>query len=123
MFAALNTIEPPSLELTIARIVEKVRPWAQERLRLVEERARMRLRQLAVRLGRAEWLDGVSSTSDLMMASVLLRYRMPGHLDEFPTLAAYLARGEARRAYQRAFAAQRRISAAPDEVLEALTMR
>ena len=111
MFAALSTMEPPILDLTIARIFEKDQPWAGERLPLVEDRARVRLGQLAASLGDAEWLDGHFSAGDLMMASVLLRYRMPGILDEYPALAAYVVRAEARPAYQRAFAAQRAINA------------
>ena len=106
MFAALNTIEPPILELVTARIFERDKPWAADRLPLVQERVRERLKPLVARLGRAEWLDGAFSAGDLMMVSVLLRLRPSGMLDEFPSLAAYVARGEARPAYQRAFAAQ-----------------
>ena len=106
MFAALNTVEPPILELVTARIFEGDKPWSKERVPLVEERVRDRLRQLAARLGDADWLDGAFSAGDLMLVSVLLRLRPSGILDEFPVLAAYVARGEARPAYQRAFAAQ-----------------
>lgn len=106
MFAAVNTLEPPILELVTARIVERDEPWAQERLPLVSNRVRDRFKQLSARLGDAEWLDGAFSAGDLMMVSVLLRTRPSGILDEFPTLAAYVARGEARAGYQRAFAAQ-----------------
>ncbi len=106
MFAALNTVEPPILELVTAKVLESDRPWRAERLPLVEERVRARLRQLSVRLGDAEWLDGAFSAGDLMMVSVLLRLRASGILDEFPSLAALVARGEARPAYRRAFAAQ-----------------
>jgi glutathione S-transferase len=113
MFAAVNTIEPPILDLTTARIVERDRPWAQERLPLVASRIRDRFKQLSARLGDAEWLDGAFSAGDLMMVSVLLRTRPSGILDEFPTLAAYVARGEARPAYQRAFAAQLAVNTRP----------
>jgi glutathione S-transferase len=106
MFAALNTVEPPILELGTARIQEGDRPWIRERLPLVEGRVRDRLKQLSTRLGDAEWLDGPFSAGDLMMVSVLLRLKSSGLLDEFPNLAAYLARGEERPAYKRAFAAQ-----------------
>ena len=106
MFAALNTVEPPILELGIAKILEGDKPWAGERLPLVEGRVRDRLRQLAVRLGNADWLDGAFSAGDLMMVSVLLRVRPSGILSEYPNLAAYVARGEARPAYRRAFEAQ-----------------
>jgi len=113
MFAAVNTVEPPILDLSIAKFVEGDKAWSQGRLPLVLDRIRDRLRPLAARLGDADWLDGAFSAGDLMMVSVLLRLRASGLLDEFPTLAAYVARGEARPAYRRAFAAQRAINA-PD---------
>lgn len=111
LFAALNTIEPPILDLAVARLLEADRPWAAERLPLVNDRIRQRFGQLARRLDDAEWLDGDFSAGDLMMVSVLLRTRMAGLLDEFPALAAYVARGEARPAYRRAFAAQLAVNA------------
>lgn len=114
MFAAVNTIEPPILELQNAKFAEGDRPWAQERMPLVLDRIRDRLTQLAARLGDAEWLDGDFSAGDLMMVSVLLRLRASGLLDEFPELAAYVARGEARPAYERAFAAQYAVNARPE---------
>jgi glutathione S-transferase len=106
MFAALNTVEPPILELVTAKILEGDKPWAEERLPLVKGRVRDRLVQLSARLGDADWLDEAFSAGDLMMVSVLLRLRPSGLLDEFPKLAAYVARGEDRPAYKRAFAAQ-----------------
>jgi len=106
MFAAVNTVEPPILELGIARLVEGDKPWSAERLPLVQARVRARLGQLSVRLGEADWLDGAFSAGDLMMVSVLLRSKPSGILDEYPNLAAYVAHGEARPAYKRAFAAQ-----------------
>lgn len=112
MFAAVNTLEPPILEIGTAMFGEGNQPWTKERMPLLKDRARTRLRQLAARLGEAEWLDGGAFTAgDLMMVSVLLRFRGSGLLDEFSTLAAYVARGEARPAYQRAFAAQRKVNA------------
>jgi len=111
MFAALNTVEPPILDLTTAMIFEGDRPWRDERLPLVRDRIRARLDKLAARLGDADWLDGAFSAGDLLMVSVLLRLRMSGILDDYPSLAAYVARGEARPAYQRAFAAQLAVNA------------
>jgi glutathione S-transferase len=111
MFAALNTVEPPILELVTAKFAEGDKPWAEERVPLVKDRIRDRLVQLSARLGDADWLDEAFSAGDLMMVSVLLRLRPSGLLDEFPKLAAYVARGEARPAYQRAFAAQWAINA------------
>ena len=106
MFAALNTVEPPILDLVTARLVEGEKPWAADRVPLVEGRIRTRLDQVSARLASADWLDGAFSAGDLMMASVLLRLRPSGLLDEYPNLAAYVARAEARPAYKRAFAAQ-----------------
>ena len=112
MFAALNTVEPPILDFVTARLFEADKPWAEVRIPLVADRVRDRLKPLSTRLGNADWLDGAFSAGDLMMASVLLRLRASGILDEFPNLAAYVARGEARPAYKRAFAAQLAINAA-----------
>jgi len=106
MFAAINTVEPPILDLSIAKIQEGDKPWFAQRLPLVEERIRNRLGQLSVRVGDADWLDGAFSAGDLMMVAVLLRLKSSGLLDEYPNLRAYVARGEARPAYQRAFDAQ-----------------
>jgi glutathione S-transferase len=111
MFAALSTVEPPILDLSTAKIVEGDKSWTQERLPLVMDRIRARLGQLSARLDDADWLDGAFSAGDLLMVSVLLRLRMSGILDEYPNLAAYVARGEARPAYRRAFAAQLAINA------------
>ena len=91
--------QPPEL-------LEGDKPWYEERLPLVEDRIRDRLDQLSGRLGDADWLDGAFSAGDLMMVSVLLRLKSSGILDEYPNLAAYVARGEARPAYKRAFDAQ-----------------
>jgi glutathione S-transferase len=111
MFAALNSVEPPILELVTVRIHEADQPWSKERLPLVTGRLRDRLKQLSDRLGDDDWLDGAFSAGDLLMVSVLLRLKPSGILNEFPSLAAYVARGEARPAYQRAFAAQLAINA------------
>ena len=113
MFAALNTVEPPIVELVMARLFESDKPWFAQRMPLLEERVRHRLNQLSSRLGGADWLDGAFSAGDLMMASVLLRARSSGILDEYPNVSAYLARGEARPAYKRAFAAQLAVNKPP----------
>jgi glutathione S-transferase len=106
MFAALNTVEPPILDLQNAKILEADKSWSNERLPIVQDRIRDRLGALSDRLGEADWLDGAFSAGDLMMVAVLLRLRPSGMLDEYPKLAAYVARGEARPAYKRAFDAQ-----------------
>jgi glutathione S-transferase len=106
MFAALNSVEPPIVERTAAFLMERDKSWYEERLPILDDRIRNRLKQLAARLGDADWLDGGFSAGDLMMVSVLLRSRSSGILDEYPNLSAYVARGEKRPAYERAFAAQ-----------------
>ena len=106
MFAAINTVEPPILDLSTAKLLERDKSWYEERLPLVESRIRDRLGPLSRRLGDADWLDGAFSAGDLMMISVLLRLRLSGILDEYPNLSAYVGRGERRPAYQRAFADQ-----------------
>ena len=106
MFAALSTVEPSVLELANAKLLEGDKPWTAERLPLVKDRVRHKLNQLSRRLSQDDWLDGAFSAGDLMMVSVLLRLRASGILDEYPNLAAYVARGEARPAYKRAFDAQ-----------------
>ena len=112
MFAAVNTVEPPILDLVTTKLLEGDKPWRAARLPLVEERIRARLSQLSSRLGDADWLDTAFSAGDLMMVSVLLRLRASGILDEYANLSGYVARGEARPAYQRAFAAQAAINTA-----------
>ncbi len=114
MFAALNTVELPILDYAYGIFTEGKKPWYEDRLPLVKDRIRARLGQLSNRLGKADWLDGAFSAGDLLMVSVLLRLRASGLLDEFPNLAAYVARGEARPAYQRAFAAQLAVNTRPN---------
>jgi glutathione S-transferase len=106
MFAAVNTVEPPILDLVTAKLLEGDKPWSKERLPLVEDRIHNRLKPLSARLGDAEWLDGAFSAGDLMMVHVLQRLKPSGLLAGYPSLAAYVARAEARPAYKRAFAAQ-----------------
>ncbi len=112
MFAAVNSIEPPILEIVIAKFVEGDKPWAVERMALVFDRIRARLTPLSEYLGDAEWIDGDFSAGDVMMVGVLRRLHSSRLLLEFPNLAAYVARGEARPAFQRAFAAQAAVFAA-----------
>jgi glutathione S-transferase len=106
MFAAVNTVEPPILELANARLIERDMSWSGERMPIVQNRVRDRLKPLSARLTDTEWLDGNFSAGDLMMVHVLQRLKPSGMLGEDENLAAYVARGEAREAYKRAFAAQ-----------------
>jgi glutathione S-transferase len=106
MFAALSTVEPPLVERSMALIFERDKPWYEQRQPMLEGRARKTLGALSSRLGDAEWLDGAFSAGDLMTIGVLFRSKPTRILDEYPNLAAYVARGEARPAFRRAFAAQ-----------------
>ena len=106
MFAALSTLEPPIVEREIAILLERDKTWYEQRLCVLEDRIRARLGELSNRLGDADWLDGEFSAGDLLMVSVLLRLSGSGILDEYPNLSAYVARGETRPAYKRAFDAQ-----------------
>jgi len=106
MFAALNTVEPPIVERSLAWVLEREQPWYAQRLVMLDERVRRRLGELSARLGDGPWLEVGFSAADLLMVSVLLRLKSSGIVDEFPLLAAYVARATARPAYQRAFAAQ-----------------
>lgn len=110
MFAALGTVEPPIVEREAAGYAEGGKPRHKERLPLLDGRIRDRLSDLSARLGDADWLDGDFSAGDLMMVSVLRRLGGSDLLSEHPALAAYVARGEARPAFKRAFAAQRAVA-------------
>lgn len=109
MFAALNTLEPPIFDRSLVRILERDKPWYEERLSALDEAIRKRLEGLSSHLGDADWLDGAFSAGDLLMVTVLRRLQGSGLLEERPNLAAYVARAEARPAYQRAFEAQRAV--------------
>lgn len=109
MFAAHSTIEPPIVDRTIAILLEGKEAWHEARLPLVEKRVRDRLVELSNHLGDADWLDRAFSAGDLLMIGVLRRLKGSGLLAETANLEAYVARGEARLAFQRAFAAQLKV--------------
>lgn len=115
MFAALGTVEPPVVELSTAFLLERDKPWYEARHPILQDRVRQRLDEFSAHLGDAEWLDGGFSAGDLMMVTVLRRLESSGLLDEYPTVRAYVARGAARPAYQRAFAAQLAVFTARQE--------
>jgi glutathione S-transferase len=106
MFAALNTVEPPIVDHGMAMLLERNNSWYEERLAVLRDRVRVRLGELSSRLGRAAWLDGEFSAGDLLMVTVLRRLSGSGEVENYANLSAYVARGEGRPAYQRAFDAQ-----------------
>ena len=103
MFAALSTVEPPIVERSMATLLERDKSWYEERSGFLDARVHVRLGELSSRLGRADWLDGAFSAGDLLMVTVLRRLDGSGMLEKYPNLSAYVARGEARPAYKRAF--------------------
>ena len=109
MFAALNTMEPPIFDRSIAMVLERDEPWHAPRLRRLDDRISSRLGDLSRHLAGAAWLDAGFSAGDLLMVSVLRRLGGSGLLDPYENLAAYVARGEARPAFGRAFEAQRAV--------------
>ena len=107
MFAALNTVEPPIMDHAIATLFEAGEPWSKPRLPSVMARIDERLRELSARLGDSTWLDGDDFTAgDLLIAAVLRILRGEEPLTRYANLAAYVARAEARPAFERALAAQ-----------------
>jgi glutathione S-transferase len=106
MFAAINTVEPPIVDREVAEYLEGDETWYEQRLPFIDERIRRRLGELSGRLGNADWIDGAFSAGDLLMVTVLRRLEGSGILEDYPNLSAYVDRGKARPAYQRAFDAQ-----------------
>lgn len=106
MFAALNTVEPPIVEREQADYLGFDKSLSAQLLPILEDRIRGRLGELSRRLGDADWLDDAFSAGDLMMVMVLRRSEGMGIVEEYPNLSAYVARGEARPVYKRAFDAQ-----------------
>jgi glutathione S-transferase len=106
MFAALSTVEPPIIQRETAMYLERDQTWYEQRLPIVEDRIRSRLSELSNRLGDADWLDDGFSAGDLLMVQVLRRLNGSSLLEDYPNLSTYVARGEARPAFKRAFDAQ-----------------
>jgi glutathione S-transferase len=112
MFAAKSTVEPPIIERSMASLFEADRPWHAERLRMLDVRVRVRLSDLSRCLAGRDWLEQEFSAADVIMVTVLRRLGGSGLLEEQPTIAKYVAHGEARPAFRRAFEAQRAVFAA-----------
>ncbi|HEX8261998.1 MAG TPA: glutathione S-transferase family protein [Allosphingosinicella sp.] len=107
LFAALNTIEPPILNLAGIDLFHADQEWARLRRPDAEAAVRNRLGELAAALGDKPFLDGPRFTAgDLMMATVLRILRHTGLVAEQPRLAEWLARCESRPAFERALAGQ-----------------
>lgn len=103
----MRLLRSPPAKAMMAIIVEGKKPWAQQRLLLIEQRVRTRLGALSSHLGEREWRDGAFSAGDLLRVTVVRRLPGSGLVEEHENLAANATRGEARPAFQRAFGAQR----------------
>ena len=106
MFAAVDTVKAPIIDREAAMLTERDKPWYAQRLPMLDDRIRVRLSELSSRLGDADWLDDEFSVGDIMMVGLLRRPAISSILEEYPNLSAYVARGEARPAFKRAFDAQ-----------------
>lgn len=106
LIAALNSVEPMILELINIDIFNRGQDWTRERRPQVVEKIETRLKLLADALGDREWFEDRFSIGDLMMVAVLRTLRHTDLVAGQPRLAALVARGEARPAFQRALADQ-----------------
>ncbi|HLZ98744.1 MAG TPA: glutathione S-transferase family protein [Steroidobacteraceae bacterium] len=105
LISALNSVEPWVMQLAVVDVFEADREWSRSRRPKVLGDLHTRLKDLSDALGEKTTLDGGAFTfGDLMMVSVLGGLRGSGVLDTHPNLAAYVARGEARPAHQKAMA-------------------
>jgi len=100
--AALNSVEPAILNLLLIDVFYKGEEWAKLRRPGAEEMAKLKLKRVSDWLGDKEWLEDRFTIGDLMMITVLRFLRHTNLVAEIPNLAAYLERGQARPAFQRA---------------------
>ena len=106
LIAALNSVEPMIFELVNIDIFERGQDWTVQRRPQVVDKIAARLELIASALGSGEWLEGRFTIGDLMMVSVLRNLRRTDLVTGHPVLGPYVARGEARPAFQRALADQ-----------------
>lgn len=104
--AALNSIEPMIMELVSIDIFNAKADWARARRPEAEKNVRKRLGRLSNWLGERDYLEDRFTAGDLMMTTMLRILRHTDLVAEYPNLAAYQARCEARPAFQRALEAQ-----------------
>ncbi len=106
-YAAVSSIEPFVQFRALLNVVFADQEWAEPAKPTFDRFARLRLQQLSEHLGDKQWLEGDAFTiGDLMMVTVLRIADRSGQLADFPTLAAYVKRGEARPAFQQALSDQ-----------------
>ena len=106
VFAALNTVEPPIQNLAQIDLSHTGEDWARQRRPAVVEAVKGRLAQLSAWLGDRDYLEDRFTAGDLMMTTVLRILRHTDLVEQTPGLGAYVARCEARPAFQKALADQ-----------------
>lgn len=106
MFAAANTLEPPVIHLETAGFAYAGQPWEAAAYRPLEDVIGRRLAALDRHLAGRDWLEEDFSAGDLLMIQVLRRLGGTGLTSPHPCVLTYVARGEDRPAFRRAFAAQ-----------------
>jgi glutathione S-transferase len=112
-YAALNSVEPAIINLLLIDIFFAGEEWAKLRRPGAADFAKGKLKRVSEWLGDKTWLEGDRFTiGDLIMVTTLRFLRHTDLVAEFPNLAAYLKRGEARPAFQRALADQLSVYAA-----------
>ena len=106
VIAALNSVEPAIFPLLMINVFNKGEAWTEEARPKFMERLNSRLKCVSDALGDKEWLEDRFTIADLLLVTVLRQLRGGKVLDAFPNLTAFVARGEARPAFQRALADQ-----------------
>ncbi|MFN3352848.1 MAG: glutathione S-transferase family protein, partial [Brevundimonas sp.] len=107
MFAAAATVEPALTHLETARRAYGAEAWLETALAPLIDTVARRLEALESVLGSREWLEDRFSAADILMIQVLRRLEGTDALDTWPALTAWVERGKALPAYQRAFEAQK----------------
>lgn len=107
LIAALNSVEPMIMQIVSLDIFQAGKPWAKDARPTAVEFAKSRLKRVAEALGGSEWLTERFTVADIMMVTVLRNLDHTDILADFPTLAAYKQRGEARPAFRQALADQK----------------
>jgi glutathione S-transferase len=106
LIAALNSVEPSLMQIVMVDVFLKKEPWTEQARPSFVQLAQSRLAAVSEALGEHEWLTGRFTIADIAMVTVLRNLNHTSIVAEFPNLAAYQARGEARPGFQRALADQ-----------------
>jgi len=106
MFSALNTLEPAITSLVQLDLNFPGDEAVKRQRQVAAEAVQGRLDAVAAWLGNRDYLEDRFTAGDLLMVTVLRFLRHTDMVSAMPSLAAYVARCEARPAFQKALAAQ-----------------